>query len=759
MPAVMSGGANFGLVFDKKNCIIPTYFVSLLSVTLKLRDLFQLPKSNFTWRQIARWLWHSLRGNRLQATLNATIGLAGVALGLLSVWAMQRAIDIASGSREGSLYWAVALMSLLILGEFGVGISRVWIRNILGVRAQNRMQQQLVAHLLKAHWQGREAMHSGDIINRLEEDVRQVVNFLTETLPSVLSTLAMFIGAFVYLLGMDTWLACTTVGILPVFIAVSRIYVAHMRRYSRQVRQTDSQIQGLLTETMQHRMLVKTMEANDQMLERLDGAQQTLRDWVRRRTFFSVGSNLFLNIGFSLGYLIAFLWGALRLSAGTLTYGGMTAFLQLVYRIQGPARDIARLAPAFVSVFTAAERLMESQNTYTQRLAGTTWVMEYYPTTYDELLKGEGYLIMAQFKGDGSVRMGMKNSASSNRYVEDTSLWEIVSDQGPVLSFNSYNKVFHTFSDPGNTSNGLYQGEGYEGDYEFVVLSLPSDDAHEAMLKGKKRATYVRMTRLPDGTDFEQYLDAVSTFQKKYFPSTAPTCNYLTLGGKEYVATGANTGILSLYPKGGDAISETTEHFFLLTLDQGVAHLRFRDDVKLDSVATVRELVYDSIADNFIEVGGGEACLHGEDPLEAVLGMKATINRAAEMSENFSAKAAEVYTTLRRKQWTYSGVQFTQLDSVTIQANLRYQEKNRTYQRPFNFGYQRSDNKLTLTYQGPAAESTQTFINTYPITEELIKMFEGQYEVTPSTTAFNLTYIKFTSTTDANSWFVVTMSN
>lgn len=66
-----------------------------------------------------------------------------------------------------------------------------------------------------------------------------------------------------------------------------------------------------------------------------------------------------LNIGFSLGYLIAFLWGALRLHAGTLSFGGMTAFLQLVYRIQGPARDIARLAPAFVSVFTATERLME----------------------------------------------------------------------------------------------------------------------------------------------------------------------------------------------------------------------------------------------------------------------------------------------------------------------------------------------------------------------------------------------------------------
>jgi ABC-type multidrug transport system fused ATPase/permease subunit len=328
----------------------------------KLKRLFEIPDNHFTAKEIFRWLWRVLQGNRLQAVLNATIGLLGVGLGLSSVWAMQRAIDIASGALDGSLYVAVGVMAALILGEFAVGISRVWVRNILGVKAQNRMQQRVLARLLRSEWRGREAMHSGDIINRLEQDVKTVVTFLTETLPSTVSTVAMFVGAFVYLLQMDTWLAITTVAILPIFILVSRIYIAYMRRYNRKVRDTDSLIQSLLTETMQHRMLVKTMEADEQMLHRLDNTQQTLRQWVRKRTAFSVASNFFLNLGFSIGFLIAFLWGALRLYAGTLTFGGMTAFLQLVNRIQGPARDLAKLVPAFVSVFTAAERLMELED-------------------------------------------------------------------------------------------------------------------------------------------------------------------------------------------------------------------------------------------------------------------------------------------------------------------------------------------------------------------------------------------------------------
>ena len=95
------------------------------------------------------------------------------------------------------------------------------------------------------------------------------------------------------------------------------------------------------------------------MVGRLESMQGELRRNVVKRTAFSVFSNLILNFGFSLGYLVAFLWAAVRMSANTLSFGGMTAFLQLVNRIQSPARSLTKLVPAFVSVFTAAERLME----------------------------------------------------------------------------------------------------------------------------------------------------------------------------------------------------------------------------------------------------------------------------------------------------------------------------------------------------------------------------------------------------------------
>lgn len=326
---------------------------------MKISNLLRIPQNKYPVKVILCWLWHAWRGNRLQAVLNAVLGLLGVAASLLSVWAVQNAIDVASHARSGSLYWAVAVMGIFVLCDFAVNIASVWVRNILGIKAQNRMQQQMLDRILRSEWHGRERMHSGDVLNRLELDVKNVVEFLTETMPSTLSVVALFLGSFFYLFSMDAMLAVVIVIMLPLFMLVSRLYVGRMRSLTRNVRNCDSRVQSVLQETIQNRMLIKTLEKDEAMIERLETTQSELRHNVVRRTVFSLFSSFVLNFGFAVGYLVAFLWGAVRMYGHTLSFGGMTAFLQLVARIQGPARNLTKLVPQFVSVLTAAERLME----------------------------------------------------------------------------------------------------------------------------------------------------------------------------------------------------------------------------------------------------------------------------------------------------------------------------------------------------------------------------------------------------------------
>lgn len=253
---------------------------------MTLKEWFHRPGARYGTHAIFFWLWEAWRGNRLQALLNVLIGVSQVGVSLLLVAAVQQAIDVASGARPGDIYRAVGWMGILMLCNFGLNISAVWVRNILGVRAQNRMQQRMLDHILRSEWHGRESMHSGDVLNRLETDVSQVITFLTETLPNMLSVLCLFVGAFCYLLSMDVVLALITVGILPVFLLLSKVYIRRMRRLTREVRAQDSRVQSVLQETVQHRMLIKTLEGVGTMVDRLETTQSRLRCRVVRRTRF-----------------------------------------------------------------------------------------------------------------------------------------------------------------------------------------------------------------------------------------------------------------------------------------------------------------------------------------------------------------------------------------------------------------------------------------------------------------------------------------
>lgn len=314
-------------------------------------------KSNIA---ILRYLWAVSKGLRLQSTVNASIGIVVVALDFAFIYFSKLCIDLATGKADGYRLGTIAWVLLgIIITQIFIRLGRKWISAILGVKAQNKMQQRLFRHLLEARWSGLEARHSGDLLNRLERDVRDVTTTITETIPATFTVVVRLLGAFYFLFMMSPSLALVIALITPCFALLSRVYVSRMRKITRKVRQTDSEIQSLMQESVQHSMVLKTLEQVPLMLDSLSQAQTKLLHQVRKRTRFSSASGALINFGFTLSYLAAFLWGVNGLQEQTITYGMMTAFLQLVGQIQGPFRDILRFVPGMIGTLTAGERLME----------------------------------------------------------------------------------------------------------------------------------------------------------------------------------------------------------------------------------------------------------------------------------------------------------------------------------------------------------------------------------------------------------------
>ncbi|MBO7467339.1 MAG: ABC transporter ATP-binding protein [Bacteroidaceae bacterium] len=309
--------------------------------------------------EITRWLWRASAGARAMIALSTLIGIVDVALGLLFVWICKQTIDVATGVEPGNLTTYGIGMCAVMLVEIGVRALSSWIANTMGVRNRNRLRMSLFSRLMREEWQGLESHHSGDVLNRLINDINTVSSLITDISTTLIITVAQLIASFIFLFSMDSMLAIILVVIMPVFLLFSRFYMKHMRGMTKDVRESDSLIHATMQESLQNKMVIKTLEQDQEVLSKLDGLQDTLEKQVLRRTRFSIGSRTFVSIGFSAGYLTAFLWGAFRISAGAITFGVMTAFLQLVGRVQRPITDLARMIPNIVSAITSSERLME----------------------------------------------------------------------------------------------------------------------------------------------------------------------------------------------------------------------------------------------------------------------------------------------------------------------------------------------------------------------------------------------------------------
>lgn len=312
-----------------------------------------------TNRFLLAYLWDLSRGQRGRILLSCLIGILGTAFALGFVYTSKQLIDIATGARAGSLtVMAAATVGLLAL-QLLCGAADTWVAARMGVEAANALRHRLFGRLLRSRWNALEQLHTGDVVNRVEQDTTAIVTLLTASLPTAVVTVVQLVAAFAFFYVLDPVLPWLVVGILPLFLLGARFYLRRMKRLTHDIRRSDSRIQAVIQETLQHRTVIKTLEQDEGRIRSLGTLQDDLRSQVLSRTRFSLAARLAVSAAFAGGYVTAFIWGALRLSTGSITVGTLTAFLQLVGRIQRPAFDLSRLVPSVVNALTAADRLLE----------------------------------------------------------------------------------------------------------------------------------------------------------------------------------------------------------------------------------------------------------------------------------------------------------------------------------------------------------------------------------------------------------------
>lgn len=273
---------------------------------------------------------------------------------------MDVAVAIFSGAdTQSSLtVWAVAMGSIIIVRVF-LNALRSYLQTRTEIAVKNLLRYNLFNIILHFRNDGGTRHHTGDVLNRMQEDVRQVSAVLASSLPNLIGTVLQFAAAFGFLIYLDVRLALIVVAIVPLGLAVGKFVTSRIRSLTLDIRSSDSRVQAHLQESFQHVTLLQTLEHVGASSDTLGGLQDRLYGNEMRRTRFSVLSRIIISIAFSAGHAVAFLWGVWGISSGAVTYGMMTAFLQLVGQIQRPLMEMSSQIPAVIHATASIDRIME----------------------------------------------------------------------------------------------------------------------------------------------------------------------------------------------------------------------------------------------------------------------------------------------------------------------------------------------------------------------------------------------------------------
>lgn len=292
------------------------------------------------------------------AIISAFVALTFIVLALLS----KQVIDIATGKQSGDIIHYIAMFIIVIVFQAGLNILNSNIRVRASGKIEINMKQGVFCSLAAKELTEINKYHSGEYINRLTSDISIIVEAIVSILPQAVSMSVKLIAGLMVLLFIDPLYTLILVlcGI-SVFI-ISWLYRKKFKILHKEVQQTDGKTRSFMQECVENLVVIKSFTSEKPIINRLKDLQKgNYSAKIKRNTISNLASTG-VYVMFTGCYYLTLVWGVFKVGAGTMTFGALTAFLQVFEQVKAPFKNISGVVPQYFSMIASVERLMELEN-------------------------------------------------------------------------------------------------------------------------------------------------------------------------------------------------------------------------------------------------------------------------------------------------------------------------------------------------------------------------------------------------------------
>lgn len=313
------------------------------------------------WKEI-KWMSVYARKYKFIILFYSISGIVGTLMGLAGSLFTKFLIDTVTGYKTGQIGVMAALMVGVGVGNIIIKSFNARISAVLSTKVQNEIQADIFSKIMEADIEALNPFKSGDLLNRLNQDVGIVANCVTGWIPAFLARGVQFVGALIIILYYDPIMALIALVSAPISLVVSKILLRKMMSYNKKLKNAGSEIMAFENDVFQNIQPIKAFGVVNDFEEMMQDNLKQYRDLTLDYNKFSVITTAFMSfVGMFISYACLG-WSVYRLWTGAIVFGTMTLFLQLASGLNNSFSALINLIPQAINAATSAGRIMQFED-------------------------------------------------------------------------------------------------------------------------------------------------------------------------------------------------------------------------------------------------------------------------------------------------------------------------------------------------------------------------------------------------------------
>lgn len=258
-----------------------------------------------------------------------------------------------------NIWFSCLFLVLVVLVQISLRIIFLLVKNKLSLDIEVNLKKEIYSKIVKKDLNSLLQYHSGEFNNLYLNDVKNIEDGLTNTIPNLCLNISRFVFACIALVYYDYQFLLILVLIGVIVLIFGRYYGKRLKKVHQRALQSDGDVTSYMQESVENIKILKALDANQNAVCHLDGLLEKNYNIKYRRNLFSLIGNVGISSMMNLGYIFAVCYGAYCIYYGKISYGTLIALVQLVSYFESPLASLSGILNRFYAFKASKERILE----------------------------------------------------------------------------------------------------------------------------------------------------------------------------------------------------------------------------------------------------------------------------------------------------------------------------------------------------------------------------------------------------------------